>query len=349
MAMVSLLIVIGSAAASCLLTYLIWKLALSRGLLDVPNERSSHQLPTPRGGGLAIVLVTTAAFSWLGAIHRLDGAVLAALTGGLMVAAIGLIDDRRPLPAGLRLAAHFGAAVWALAWLGGLPALRFGDQVISLGAAGFVLGALGIVWAMNLFNFMDGIDGIAASEATFVSWTGALLGSMATVASEVRWAAVLLGAACLGFLRWNWPPARIFMGDVGSGYLGYVIAVLAVAATREDPAALWIWLILGGVFFVDATVTLLRRLLRGDRIYEAHRSHAYQWLARRWESHARVTWAVLTVNVLWLLPCAVFATRRPGIAAATAIFALAPLVLFAVVASGRREPRDGPDASDSRP
>jgi len=349
MAMVSLLIVIGSAAASCLLTYLIWKLALARGLFDVPNERSSHQLPTPRGGGLAIVLVTTAAFSWLAAIHRLDRDVLAALTGGLMVAAIGLIDDRRPLPAGLRLAAHFGAALWALAWLGGLPALRFGEQVISLGAAGFVLGALGIVWAMNLFNFMDGIDGIAASEATFVSWAGALLASMAAVASEVRWAAVLLGAACLGFLRWNWPPARIFMGDVGSGYLGYAIAVLAVAATRENPAALWVWLILGGVFFVDATVTLLRRLLRGDRIYEAHRSHAYQWLARRWESHAKVTWAVLTVNVLWLLPCAVFATRRPGIAAATAIFALAPLVVFAVGASGRRERKHGQHASGSRP
>jgi Fuc2NAc and GlcNAc transferase len=202
---------------------------------------------------------------------------------------------------------------------------------------------------MNLFNFMDGIDGIAATEATFVSWGGALLASMAAVSSEVRWAAVLLGAACLGFLRWNWPPARIFMGDVGSGYLGYVIAVLAVAATRENPAALWIWLILGGVFFVDATVTLLRRLLRGDRIYEAHRSHAYQWLARRWESHAKVTWAVLTVNVLWLLPCAVFATRRPGIAAATAILALAPLVLFAVVASGRRERKPGQHASGSRP
>jgi Fuc2NAc and GlcNAc transferase len=336
---VSLLIVIGSAAASCLLTYVIWKLALSRGLLDVPNERSSHGVPTPRGGGLAIVLVTAASFACLAAIHRLDGDLLAALTGGLMVAAIGLIDDRRPLPASVRLAVHFGAALWALAWLGGLPALRFGDQVISLGAAGFVLGALGIVWVMNLFNFMDGIDGIAATEATFVSWAGALLASVSPVSSQVPWAAVLLGTACLGFLRWNWPPARIFMGDVGSGYLGYVIAVLALAATRETPAALWAWLILGGVFFVDATATLLRRLLRGERVHEAHRSHAYQWLARRWGSHAKVTWAVLSVNVLWLLPCAVFAMRRPGFAAATVIFALAPLALLAVVASGRREHR----------
>ena len=130
------------------------------------------------------------------------------------------------------------------------------------------------------------------------------------------------------------------MGDVGSGFLGYVIAVLALAAARIDPVALWIWLILGGVFFVDATVTLLRRLLRGERVYEAHRSHAYQWLARRWGSHAKVTCAVLIVNVLWLLPCAVFAMRRPSLAAATVIFAFAPLVLLAIATSGRREAND---------
>ena len=116
----------------------------------------------------------------------------------------------------------------------------------------------------------------------------------------------------------------------------------ALAAARENPIALWAWLILGGVFFVDATVTLLRRLLRGERVHEAHRSHAYQWLARRWASHAKVTCAVLIVNVLWLLPCAVFATRRPSLAAATVIFALAPLVLLAMATSGRREAKDRP-------
>ena len=123
-------------------------------------------------------------------------------------------------------------------------------------------------------------------------------------------------------------------------WAGYVIAVLALAATRENPVALWAWLILGGVFFVDATVTLLRRLLRGERAYEAHRTHAYQWLALRWGSHAKVTCAILIVNVFWLFPCAVFATRRPGLAAATVIFALAPLVLLAIATSGRREAND---------
>ena len=128
------------------------------------------------------------------------------------------------------------------------------------------------------------------------------------------------------------------MGDVGSGYLGYVIAVLALAATRADPVAAWVWLILGCAFLVDASVTLARRLARGERVSEAHRSHAYQWLARRWGSHRRVTLTVLTLNVCWLLPCAIFATRHPTYAAATAAVAVATLaVLVTAAGGGRRE------------
>ena len=112
---------------------------------------------------------------------------------------------------------------------------------------------------------------------------GALLSVPMAASTSVGFAALMLAATCGGFLLWNWPPARIFLGDVGSGYLGYVIVVLAVAATRDNPIALWLWLILGGAFFVDATVTLLRRALRHERVQEAHRSHAYQWFARRWE------------------------------------------------------------------
>jgi Fuc2NAc and GlcNAc transferase len=181
---------------------------------------------------------------------------------------------------------------------------------------------------------MDGTDGMAASEAIFVVCAGGLLGGDREVAA----AAVVLACACLGFLRWNWPPARIFMGDVGSGYLGYAIAVLALAAASDNPVALWVWLILGGVFFVDATVTLARRLVRGERVYQAHRSHAYQWLARRWGSHLRVTLAVLIVDMVWLLPCAAFAELHPSYAGATTLIALTPLVVLAITAgSGRRE------------
>jgi Fuc2NAc and GlcNAc transferase len=256
--------------------------------------------------------------------------------GGVLVAIVGLLDDRRRLSAAVRFAVHLAAAGWALLWLGGLGPLRVGDHVVVFGWSGYMLGVLGIAWVLNLFNFMDGIDGIAASEATFVAWSGAVL--TAPLSSCAAAAALIFGSACLGFLPWNWPPARIFMGDVGSGYLGYVVGVLALAATRENPAAVWIWLILGGVFFVDATVTLLRRLLRGERVYEAHRSHAYQWLARRWGSHGRVTVAVMMLNLIWLLPCAFLVTLHPDHAVAIVVVALVPLVALAIAAgSGRRE------------
>jgi Fuc2NAc and GlcNAc transferase len=333
------LVAISAFAAVALLTGLIRSIAAGRGVLDVPNARSSHGVPTPRGGGAAIVLVTTVGLLVLALRGAVDLNLLYALAGGgLAIALVGLADDRRSLSAATRLTVHFAAALWALLWLGGLPALRVGAHLISLGWAGCVLGALGIVWAVNLFNFMDGIDGIAASEAIFVALCGAVLNPLMGGNAGVGFAGLVLVAACGGFLLWNWPPARIFLGDVGSGYLGYVIVVLAVAATRDSPIALWVWLILGGAFFVDATITLLRRMLRNERVYEAHRSHAYQWLARRWGSHGKVTVAVLVVDLIWLLPCAVLAARLPAYAAAGVVVALAPLAVLAVAAgAGRRE------------
>ncbi len=332
-------ILLSTFLVAVIATGIVRRHALARNILDIPNERSSHNLPTPRGGGLAIVVVATLAFAGLALFGVLKVDVLLALIGGIAVAIVGLLDDRHPLRAGIRLAIHVAAALWALWWLGGLPPLRVANEIVQFSWTGYVLGALGIVWTLNLFNFMDGIDGIAASEAVYVVLGGAWLTASGD-AGGVMTVAVVVAATCGGFLLWNWAPAKIFLGDVGSGYLGYVIAVLALAAARHNSVAIWVWLILGGVFFVDATVTLLRRLLRGERVYQAHRSHAYQWLARRWGSHSKVTCAVLIVNVLWLLPCAVFATRRPSLAAATVIFAFAPLVLLAIATSGRREAND---------
>jgi Fuc2NAc and GlcNAc transferase len=324
---------------SALITGLVRRYALAHDVVDVPNERSSHRAPTPRGGGVAIVLVSTAALGVLALRGLVRPELLWAVgVGGVAVALVGLADDHRSLPAATRLTVHFAAALWALAWLGGLPALRIGAHLVSFGWVGYLLGALGIVWTVNLFNFMDGIDGIAASEAIFVAVAGALLGAPLAGNVAILAAALAFAAACGGFLVWNWPPARIFLGDVGSGYLGYVIVVLAVAATHDNPAALWVWLILGGAFFADATVTLVRRTLRHERVHEAHRSHAYQWLARRWRNHASVTLAVLSLNLAWLLPCAAWAERFPRYAGGCVIVALAPVAaLVAVLGSGRKE------------
>jgi Fuc2NAc and GlcNAc transferase len=323
--------------ASGLLTGTMRKLAIAYGVVDVPNERSSHTVAVPRGGGLAIVSVFCVAMVVMGLRGVLRSDLLVALAGGVAVAAIGLVDDRRSVNPTIRFLIHLLAALWAVAWLGGLPPLLAGGHPVRLGLLGDLLAVLGIVWTLNLFNFMDGIDGIAASEAVFVAGLGGVLASGGDAGVTVG--GLALAACCGGFLIWNWPPAKIFMGDVGSGFLGYTLAVLALAATRSDPAAVWIWLLLGGVFFVDATVTLIRRVLRGDKVYQAHRSHAYQYLSRRWRSHRLVTCSVIALNVLWLLPCAWLARRSPAVTLWIIAAALLPIAALAVLSgAGRSEP-----------
>jgi Fuc2NAc and GlcNAc transferase len=317
---------------SLLLTGVALRLARRHGLLDLPNERSSHQVPTPRGGGIAIVVASAVGLLMLAAFGTVRAPLLmVVLGGGFAVAAVGFVDDRSRLSARTRLAVHVAAALSALGLLGGLPPIQLGTSVMHSGWIGFVVGALAIVWVLNLFNFMDGIDGIAAAEAVFVLMGGALLAYISAAGAAAAQGTIVVAAAALGFLAWNWAPARIFMGDVGSGYLGYVVAVLAIASAVANPAALLSWLILGGVFFCDATVTLIRRFGRGERLSQAHRSHAYQRLARRWHSHARVTTAVLLIDCCWLLPLAVFAITHPELSAWTAVVALAPITLLVIL------------------
>jgi Fuc2NAc and GlcNAc transferase len=327
------MIVAAAFVLSAVLTGVARRLASSRGLMDVPNARSSHQAPIPRGGGAAIVLSALTAWIALGLMGAMPAGDFIALSGGgIAIAVVGLLDDRSRLSARVRLSVHFAAALWALVWLKGLPPLQLGEHLIVFGWGGYVLGMLGIVWTLNLFNFMDGIDGIAASEAIFVVCGGILLGQVGDGHHMQPAAGLAFVSACFGFLLWNWPPAKIFMGDVGSGFLGYVIAVFAVIEAHDSPIALLVWFILGGVFFVDATVTLVRRVLRGERLHEAHRSHAYQWLARGWGSHRRVTLAVSAVNVFWLLPLAMLAAKSPAHAPWFVATALAPLVALAIAA-----------------
>jgi Fuc2NAc and GlcNAc transferase len=333
------LVGLGAFAISFLLTRAVRETALAHGLLDVPNERSSHAVPTPRGGGVAIVVGSICALVALLAVGAISRDLFVAATGGgLAVAVVGLVDDRRPLPARTRLVVHTAAAIWALFWLGGPPGLHVaGPPALVLGV-GWVGAVLGIVWVLNLYNFMDGIDGIAASEALFVSWGGALLLAIIGGSPAVAVVSVAFGAACLGFLIWNWPPAKIFMGDVGSGFIGYMVGVITLAAAREVPNMLIVLPLLSGVFLVDATVTLTRRLVSGERVFSAHRSHAYQRLARRWGGHKKVTAAAAAVNLLWLLPWAYAATLHPNVIIWEASIALVPLVVGALAAgAGRRE------------
>jgi Fuc2NAc and GlcNAc transferase len=279
--------------------------ALARRLLDIPNARSSHVLPTPRVGGVAIVLTTLMALPLLAAMGALAWSTVWGLLGGTGLAAlIGFADDHSHIAPPLRLLGHFAAAGWILAWLGGLPPLPLLGFVVELHWLGYALAALYLVWMLNLTNFMDGIDGIAGVEAIAVCLGGAIL-YLVTVPGTKQWLAPLvLAAATSGFLVWNWPPAKIFMGDVGSGFLGLMLAALSLQAARVVPTLFWSWVILLGAFVVDATVTLIRRVARGERFYEAHRSHAYQHAAQRWRGHLRVTLTVGAIDLCWLLPIA---------------------------------------------
>jgi Fuc2NAc and GlcNAc transferase len=323
--------VLCAAGASAILTGIVRVYALRSSLLDLPNDRSLHRAPTPRGGGVAIVLVTLAGLVGLSASGTIPASTAWALGGGgALVAAVGWLDDRRGVSAPVRALVHAVAAVWAVAWIWGEPAPLA------------IIGALGIVWAINLYNFMDGIDGLAAGEAVSV---GAIGGALLLIAGDTTLSTIssLVPAPSPGFLGWNWAPARIFMGDVGSGFLGYTFGTLALLSHRAGAVSLILWLVILGVFFFDATLTLLRRMARGERWYEAHRSHAYQRLVQAGSSHGRVTALALLVNLgLGLLAWSAQSGRLSGGAAALAGIVVLTVVYLAVE---RRRPMyaTGPD------
>jgi len=315
---------------SLLMTAGLRRYALARSVIDVPNARSSHTVPTPRGGGVAIVVTFLLAIVGVMLSGAGESRTLMALGGGgALIAIIGFMDDHGHIPARWRLLGHFIAATWMLVWMGGLPPLTFFGWQVDLGWLGGVLAAVYLVWLLNLYNFMDGIDGIASIEAITVCLGAASLYSLAGLGGHAV-LPLLLAAAVAGFLFWNFPPAKIFMGDAGSGFLGIVLGGLSLHAAWLAPELLWCWLILLGVFIVDATYTLVRRLLRGDKVYEAHRSHGYQFASRQFGRHLPVTLAVAALNLCWLLPIA-FCVARLGLDGTVGVLlAYIPLVLLAV-------------------
>jgi len=315
---------------SLALTAALRRYALARSLLDIPNARSSHAVPTPRGGGLAIVICFLLALPlllWAGLLAL--PAFWALLGAGALVAAVGFLDDHGHIAARWRLLAHFAAAAWALTCIGGAPPITLAGWALAPGWLATVLAAVYLVWLLNLYNFMDGIDGIASVEAICVCVGGALL-YVLVGQSALAAVPLALAAAVAGFLYWNFPPARIFMGDAGSGFLGIVLGILSLLAAAQAPQLLWSWLILLAVFVVDATTTLLRRLLRGEKVYEAHRSHAYQYAARRYGRHRPVTLAVAAINLGWLLPLALWVGRGGLEGVWGLLLAYAPLTWLAL-------------------
>lgn len=253
-------------------------------LLDRPNERSSHVRPTPRLGGVAIFVVVTAGLALLAGSSL---SVVTVAVVGAVVACISTLDDVRPLPAVVRLAVHLAAGI-AVVWLVGVPErIRVGDDDVALSRTlALGLGVLWIAWFINAFNFMDGIDGLAAVQGTVAGAGWLILGLWFGGRDMVLMASLVVGAS-FGFLWHNWPPARIFMGDAGSAFLGFALAVMPWLGDTERlmlPGVLCVW-----PFVFDASYTLVRRAARGERVWTAHRSHLYQRLVIGGWSHARTT------------------------------------------------------------
>lgn len=297
-----------------------------------PNARSSHQRPTPHGGGVPLILIFALGVV-AAAVMLPEGSRWLARYGlptasAVLLMVVGVLDDRRGLSVRIRLAVYAAVCVVNTAVVVSAAAVH-GEfstlvwWVLGLGAA------FGSLWCMNLFNFMDGIDGIAALQTVFVCVAAAVLSgaSAGGMAAPFVTPLLLLAAAHLGFLCFNWPPARLFMGDAGSVPTGFLLAVFALIGSLNDYLSIASWLILMAVFLADATGTLLWRMATGQRFTEAHRLHAYQCFSRSLGSHLRVDMLVLLINVLWLFPLALVAQVWHQWQVILVILAYVPLVL----------------------
>jgi len=313
-------VALATGLLTCLTTRLLIPILAHREILDCPNERSSHQVPTPRGGGIAVIGSTLLAWVVFARTESMPSGVFGIVLGAVLLAAVSWFDDLRGLSPIVRLLAQAAAVAVGILVLPGPRDL-------------FYLAAIGLVWIwwINLFNFMDGIDGLAGTEAAAIG-AGLLLfaGVGAGADPALRTLAAAVTGAAIGFLVWNWSPARIFLGDIGSVPLGYVLGFLLL-----DLAARGRWtiaVILPLYFLADATITLVRRLLRGERVWQAHREHFYQHAVRRGLGHAAVVKRVIAADLV-LIGCG-WAAENGWTSTALAASAVTVAILLTVLARG---------------
>ncbi len=323
-------------AASSAATAIVLRLLRRWEILDHPNARSSHVRATPRGGGLAVVPVTLAAWLAFAAVSGTYAEIVPVVLGAFLLAVLSWIDDVRDLPASLRFGAQVVVVGVVLA-VAPATAPYFGGWLpgsLDAAAAGLLW-----LWFINAFNFMDGIDGLAGTETACVGIGVALVAALLGGESPLL---VVLGAtiaaAALGFLPWNWQPARLFLGDVGSVALGFLLGwlLLRLAAEGQWAAAA----ILPLYYFCDATVTLIRRILRGEKPWQAHREHYYQRAVACGLSHAAVVRAVMLANTALIVLAVMAASGRAIAAIAGACLVVASLLMF--LASGGRRHQQQP-------
>lgn len=296
--MTSILIFILLAILSALGVLIIRQYAERRRIMDHPNERSSHSAPTPRGGGLSIVIVVLMAGIVAAVAEPSRSPSLIYLVCGAVIAYLGWRDDLHSLSPRVRFAVQGLVALASVLGMGYFKSVTiplFGQ--LQLGAVGFVITILWIVGLTNAYNFMDGIDGMAGGVALSAA-LGWMFLATRTNNDFVYWVALAIAAGSLGFLFQNWSPAKIFMGDAGSTFLGYTFAVLPLLSANEGGDALMLGTLLMWTFIMDAGVTFIRRALKGERVFDAHRTHLYQRLVIGGYKHAQVSALYILLTLL---------------------------------------------------
>jgi Fuc2NAc and GlcNAc transferase len=270
-------------------TLITRSIAIKRQIIDIPNIRSSHTKPTPRGGGIAVSLSWFIAISVLMLLNKIPDTIFAALLCGIPISIVGLIDDIVTISPKVRLIVQFLCTSLAIFFLGGIHSVDLGLTLVHTPFLFNLVIIIGIIWLINLFNFLDGIDGYISVEIIFIC-----LASYFLLGAELP---LFLAAATAGFLIWNWQPAKIFMGDVGSTLLGFTIGIFAVYYQNINHSSIVMWLMLTSMFWFDATLTLYRRWRNHEHLSSAHKKHAYQRIVQSGFSHRKTVMFSLAINL----------------------------------------------------
>jgi len=316
-----------SVVVSFFATFLYIKFAINRGIIANLNFRTLHVNPIPSGGGIVFSMVFVTGQTYLWWLNQLSNTLFLLLSvGGGMAALFGFLDDLKDIRAKKKLAVQILLSGWSVYLLEGATLFYFGwlPSLISILAT-----LLFLVWMMNAYNFMDGIDGMAISVAVFVSAT--IIGVLLWTRPESEFIVVMamLLASSSAFMLFNWPPASIFMGDAGSVFFGYLFGSLILATVMVGDLSIWTWLVVFGYFFADIIVTQIMRIILVKKWYLAHRSHAYQNLARISGSHLKVTGGVTLYNLIWILPLTLWSALSPEMALYAVVLAVSPGLVVA--------------------
>lgn len=326
--MLNLVIALTMAVLAVVMTRVFISLSTRRYWMDIPNERSAHKVPVPKGAGLVFILLLPILLAWLWFSDELDFRLYCAVMLCVPAGLLGLCDDFLNLGIRIRILIQALLVLILLGLYGSMLPIPLPGGVYHSGLWLMPMLFVACLWFFNLFNFMDGMDGFAAGETLYVILAALVLGDGGGGLASISWGLV---GILLGFLAFNAPPARVFMGDAGSNFLALFLLVLMLESSQGTGINIWTWLILTGLFAVDSTVTLLRRMLQGEKWHLGHKVHAYQRLMARYSSHAKVLYGLMPVNLFWLLPLAWLCQHYPAFGLPLLLLAWLPLVVLALL------------------